>query len=136
MNIKEAELRARKREASIRWKQRQCFIQRGVRDMLKHYDMKDLNFEQRLAMMSEELDELRAAETPEDRVDALIDLLVFTVGTIELAGVDLQKAFNTVMEANMAKVPGTVTRDGITGQDLIKPDGWVAPDHTGNTGGL
>ena len=90
----------------------------------------------RVAFLQEELDELRAAETAEDVVDAVIDLCVVAIGTLHAFGVDAREAWQRVQEANMAKVPGQnqsrPNRFGLP--DLIKPDGWQAPDHAGNTG--
>ena len=93
-------------------------------------------YEFRVAFLQEELDELRAARTAEDAVDAVIDLCVVAVGTLHAFGVDAREAWRRVQEANMAKVPGSnpsrPNRFGLP--DLVKPDGWLAPDHTGNTG--
>jgi predicted HAD superfamily Cof-like phosphohydrolase len=93
-------------------------------------------YEFRMAFLQEELDELRSAETAEDVVDAVIDLCVVAVGTLHAFGVDAREAWRRVQEANMAKSPGSnPNRPNKFGlPDLIKPDGWQAPDHSGNTG--
>jgi predicted HAD superfamily Cof-like phosphohydrolase len=93
-------------------------------------------YEFRVAFLQEELDELRAAKTAEDAVDAVIDLCVVAVGTLHAFGVDAREAWRRVQEANMAKVPGqNPSRPNAFGlPDLVKPDGWLAPDHSGNTG--
>ncbi|MEE4247098.1 MAG: nucleoside triphosphate pyrophosphohydrolase family protein [Kangiellaceae bacterium] len=88
--------------------------------------------------MEEELSEygaaLAAGDT-EDVVDALIDLTVFALGTLAIAGVDIQEAWDEVHMANMAKERGVKPgRENSGGWDLIKPEGWSAPKHDGNTG--
>jgi Phosphoribosyl-ATP pyrophosphohydrolase len=72
----------------------------------------------------------------EEVVDALIDICVVAIGTLDLFGVDGQKAWDTVLKANMSKEVGIkASRPNPLGlPDLIKPSGWVAPDHKGNTG--
>jgi hypothetical protein len=86
----------------------------------------------------EELDEFDEAITennPEKVVDALIDLCVVAIGTLDLAGVDSKKAWDTVQYANMKKQRGeNSTRPGSMGFDLVKPPNWVPPSHLGNTG--
>ncbi len=86
--------------------------------------------------LAEEMEELRLASSPEDKVDALIDLCVIAIGTLDLFGVDALAAWQKVMNANMQKQPGrNAKRPGSFGiPDLIKPDGWEPPDHQGNTG--
>lgn len=90
------------------------------------------------AMMQEELDEYYAALTQGSSmevVDSLIDLTVFALGTLAIAGVDIQEAWDEVHLANMAKERGTKsTRPDSEGWDLIKPDDWKEPDHGSNTG--
>lgn len=94
----------------------------------------------RLALLKEEMDELEKAiidNSPEDTVDALIDLLYVALGTLDLARVDTQKAWDAVHQANMAKLRGTKPgREASGGFDVYKPNGWVAPSHEGNHGAL
>jgi hypothetical protein len=88
--------------------------------------------------MEEELSEYGAALAAGDAegvVDSLIDLTVFALGTLAIAGVDIQEAWDEVHIANMSKERGTkVGREQSKGWDLIKPDNWSAPEHAGNTG--
>ena len=74
----------------------------------------------------------------EEIVDGLIDLCVFAIGTLDVFGVDTKAAWDRVYEANTDKTPGVKpgrpNKFGLP--DLIKPDGWVAPDHAGNHGSL
>ena len=43
---------------------------------------------------------------PEEMIDGLIDLCVIAIGTLDIAGVDADKAWEEVLEANMAKEVG------------------------------
>lgn len=90
----------------------------------------------RMAFLAEELEEMRSASSPEDVVDALVDLCVVAVGTLHAFGVDARRAWDAVHRKNMAKVPGSnprrPNRFGLP--DLIKPEGWTAPSHAGNVG--
>ncbi|NNK82865.1 MAG: hypothetical protein HKO92_07060 [Flavobacteriaceae bacterium] len=93
----------------------------------------------RLSMIREELDETDEAfinSDPEEVVDGIIDLLVFAIGTLEIFGVDAEKAWNEVYKANIVKTPGVKeSRPNPFGfPDLIKPEGWRAPSHKGNHG--
>lgn len=83
----------------------------------------------RCAAMLEELHEYRTAETLVDQYDALLDLIVFAVGTLERHGFPLLKGFEKVMEANMAKELGqNGEKRGGFKRDLVKPAGWTAPE--------
>ena len=96
----------------------------------------------RLKFLQEELDETRAAaildKNPEEIVDGLIDLCVVAIGTLDAFGVDAQKAWEEVHNANMAKERGVKeSRPNPLGlPDLIKPEGWKGPNHVDNTGYL
>lgn len=92
----------------------------------------------RLRFLVEELFEgieALMSNEPAKFVDAMIDLIVVASGTLSIGGVDGQKAWNEVRRANMSKVrQANPTRSGSGGADLIKPDGWVEPNHQGNLG--
>lgn len=93
----------------------------------------------RFNFLQEELNEGRdaiAAGNSEEIVDSLIDLVVVAVGTLDLYGVDFDRAWNEVLLANMNKRVGVKeSRPNAFGlPDLIKPEGWVAPSHAGNHG--
>ena len=93
-----------------------------------HLDPDEKRF--RLVGMREELDEYEDAESLEDELDALVDLVVWALGTAERHGFHLfNEAFRRVDRANRQKIPGTTERAGGTHEtDLYKPPGWTAPD--------
>lgn len=78
----------------------------------------------RVSWMLEEIAELLRAKTIEDQVDALTDLMVFTVGTFTYMGLEPEKFMKIVMAANMSKIGenGKVLRNA-QGK-IIKPDDW------------
>ena len=95
----------------------------------------------RVDFLKEELMETQDALTNNDAeeiVDGLIDLCVFAIGTLDVFGVDANKAWDQVYEANMVKSPGV--KEGRPNPfglpDLIKPEGWKSPSHEGNHGNL
>ena len=95
----------------------------------------------RLGMMQEELDETKEAFKLKDApgmVDGIIDLCVFAIGTLEVFGVDAQKAWDEVYKANMSKEVGIKEgRPNPLGlPDLVKPEGWTGPNHEGNHGNI
>jgi predicted HAD superfamily Cof-like phosphohydrolase len=85
-----------------------------------------------LSLIKEEYKELRDAVKAKDEVetlDALIDIMVVTVGAAHAMGYDAEGAWNEVMKTNFAKIDpetGFVKRrdDG----KILKPEGWKAPE--------
>lgn len=77
-------------------------------------------------------DEFKAALASNDRVeqlDALIDILVVTIGAIHSGGFDAEGAWKEVMNTNFAKIDkdtGKVRKreDG----KVLKPLGWEPPN--------
>jgi predicted HAD superfamily Cof-like phosphohydrolase len=110
----------------------------GVHPVIDKMDDETLAkfLEFRINFLQEELDELRRAEGAEDVVDALIDLCVVAIGTLDGFGVDSHRAWDEVLDANMKKETGVkASRPNPLGlPDLIKPEGWTAPSHEGNHG--
>jgi predicted HAD superfamily Cof-like phosphohydrolase len=110
----------------------------GVREVVSKMDANKLTefLEFRIGCLQEELDELKAAQNGDDAVDALIDLSVFAIGTLDLFGIDAEMAWNRVYNANISKEVGIKeARPNPLGlPDLIKPVGWVAPTHKDNIG--
>jgi predicted HAD superfamily Cof-like phosphohydrolase len=76
-----------------------------------------------------ELKEALDAKDPVEQLDALIDILVVTIGAIHSAGFDAEGAWKEVMRTNFAKI------DKVTGKvrkredgKVLKPLGWTAPE--------
>lgn len=112
----------------------------GVHEKVDSFDNEKLKklLEFRIAFLDEELTELKTATTPEDVVDALIDLCVVAIGTMDLFKVDSQKAWREVLRANLDKEVGIKSgRPNELGlPDLYKPRHWVGPSHMDNYGTL
>ena len=83
-------------------------------------------------LIEEEFNELTIAEIANDQVeqlDALVDILVVTIGAIHSMGADAEGAWKEVMRTNFAKIDkdtGKVRKreDG----KVLKPVGWTAPN--------
>lgn len=110
----------------------------GVREVVSKFDANKLDtyLTFRANFLQEELDELKTAKNADDAVDALIDLCVVAIGTLDAFGVDAYTAWDRVHKANMNKEVGIKeSRPNPLGlPDLIKPEGWTAPTHVDNTG--
>lgn len=94
----------------------------------------------RMQLLREEFEETWTAflnGDPEEWVDGHVDLLVIALGNLYLAGVDVEKAWKEVFRANMSKVRGVKPgRENSGGFDVMKPEGWQAPNHEKNHGRL
>jgi predicted HAD superfamily Cof-like phosphohydrolase len=85
-----------------------------------------------LSLIEEEHKELKdaiAANDTVEQLDALIDILVVTIGAIHSAGFDAEGAWKEVMRTNFAKIDketGKVRKreDG----KVLKPLGWNPPN--------
>ena len=85
-------------------------------------------------LINEEHQELLEATLTDNRIeqlDALIDILVVTIGALHSMGADAEGAWKEVMMTNFAKIDrdtGKVRKreDG----KVLKPTGWVPPDLT------
>lgn len=110
----------------------------GVNAKVREFDANKLaEFLQfRISFLQEELDEMKAATNGDDVVDALIDLCVVAIGTLDAFDVDSHSAWQRVHDANMNKEVGIKpSRPNPLGlPDLIKPEGWTAPTHVDNIG--
>jgi len=90
------------------------------------------NYKMYLGLIDEEYGELVDAVMADDKVeqlDALVDILVVTMGAIRAAGWDGEAAWVEVMKTNFAKIDfetGKVRKreDG----KVLKPQGWTAPE--------
>ena len=84
------------------------------------------------SLIEEEVNEFAeaiAANDPVEQLDALIDILVVTIGAIHSMGADAEGAWKEVMKTNFAKIDsetGKVRKreDG----KVLKPLGWTAPE--------
>lgn len=110
----------------------------GVNTKVRQFDKEKLQqfLQFRIKFLEEELDELKLADNGDDVVDALIDLCVVAIGTLDAFDVNSREAWARVHEANMAKEVGIkASRPNPLGlPDLIKPEGWTAPTHKDNVG--
>jgi hypothetical protein len=84
-----------------------------------------------VSLIEEEAGELAEAIKAHDQVetlDALIDILVVTIGALHSMGSDAEGAWKEVMATNFAKIgeDGKVRKreDG----KVLKPVGWTPPD--------
>jgi predicted HAD superfamily Cof-like phosphohydrolase len=85
-----------------------------------------------LQLIGEEVSELMgacAADNKVEQLDALIDIVVVTIGAIHSMGADAEGAWKEVMQTNFAKIDretGKVRKreDG----KVLKPVGWVSPN--------
>ena len=85
-----------------------------------------------VSLIEEEANELADAIRAHDQLetlDALVDILVVTIGAIQSMGSDAEGAWKEVMSTNFAKIDketGLVRKreDG----KVLKPVGWVPPD--------
>ena len=92
----------------------------------------EANYKMYLDLIREETDELEEAIQDNDKVeqlDALIDILVVTMGAVRAAGWDGEAAWKEVMDTNFAKIDPTTGKvrkreDG----KVLKPEGWQAPE--------
>jgi len=100
----------------------------------RHLDAEELTF--RMTCLQEELDEFSDAALLADQFDALLDLMVFTIGTMLRMGLPVDEGFRRVMAANCQKQLATTSAASKRGfaLDLVKPAGWTAPDLTDLTG--
>jgi predicted HAD superfamily Cof-like phosphohydrolase len=85
-----------------------------------------------LKLIKEEFTELQVAlldADPVEQLDALVDILVVTIGALHSAGYNAEGAWKEVMKTNFAKIDsetGKVRKreDG----KVLKPVGWVPPN--------
>jgi predicted HAD superfamily Cof-like phosphohydrolase len=110
----------------------------GVREVVNKFDANKLAeyLQFRVNFLQEELDELKHSDNADDVVDALIDLCVVAIGTLDAFDVNAYTAWDRVHTANMNKQVGIKeSRPNPLGlPDLIKPEGWTAPTHADNGG--
>lgn len=110
----------------------------GVNSIVREFDKEKLQafLEFRIRFLQEELDEMRDAKSAEDVTDALIDLCVVAIGTLDTLDIDADLAWDRVHEMNMQKEVGVKASrpNPLNLPDLIKPAGWEPPSHKDNVG--
>lgn len=82
----------------------------------------ETNYQQKLLyfkLIEEEFNELKSAGSALEELDALIDILVVTIGALHSGGFDAEGAWNEVIRSNMSKI------DPTTGKVLKRSDGKV-----------
>ena len=110
-----------------------CNMAYNITKMHKHYDMQQIGedvtrqkdfLKFRKDFLQEEIDELTLAidsNDADDVVDSIISLLFVGITTLDLLGVDVNKAWKEVFGCEHE-------------QDLAKPDGCVVSNHIDNLG--
>ena len=92
----------------------------------------EANYKMYLGLIDEEVGELVDAVAANDRVeqlDALVDILVVTMGAIRAAGWDGAGAWEEVMRTNFAKIdPDTGKVRKREDGKVLRPEGWKAPE--------
>ena len=92
----------------------------------------EANYKMYLSLIDEEVAELVEAVAANDKVeqlDALVDILVVTIGAIRAAGWDGEAAWKEVMDTNFAKIdPDTGKVIKRADGKVLKPEGWKAPE--------
>jgi len=90
------------------------------------------NYDMYLGLIDEEYGELVEAviaKNPIEQLDALIDILVVTVGAIRAGNMDGEGAWKEVMKTNFAKIdPDTGKVRKREDGKVLKPDGWKEPE--------
>ena len=94
----------------------------------------EANYKMYLDLIREEVGELEDAIADNDRIeqlDALIDILVVTIGAVRAGGMNAEGAWKEVMDTNFAKIDPN-TGKVIKREDgkVLKPEGWKAPELT------
>lgn len=128
---------------SINWPldMRKMHDKYGIGKVINEMDVSTLSafIRFRSECIQEEVDEFNdaiKANDAEEMVDALIDICVFAIGTLDVMDVDANEAWDKVLKANMNKSVGIKEgRPNPLGlPDLMKPTDWIAPEHSENHG--
>lgn len=80
-------------------------------------------------LIVEEFQELNNSTSSVDQLDALIDIIVVSIGAMHSMGVDAEDAWKEVMNSNFAKIDWETKKvrkreDG----KILKPEGWKPPE--------
>lgn len=107
----------------------------GMRDD----DLTEDVLDYRMSLFEEETQETIGAwrtKNPEELIDGHIDTIVIAMGNLAIFGVNFDEAFEEVMRANMSKERGKRRPTDPDNSSIVKPERWVAPDHSDNHGEL
>lgn len=79
-------------------------------------------------LIDEEVQELKDAKTQLEQLDALLDIIVVSIGAIHSMGADAEGAWTEVINSNYAKIDWSTKKvrkreDG----KVLKPEGWQPP---------
>ena len=115
----------------------------GVHDVIQKMDSTSFRefVKFRVNCIQEEVTETNDAVLLQDKeeiVDGLIDVIVFSMVTLNELGIDANKAWDEVLQANLAKKVG-MKKERINNfgfPDLIKPTDWKKTNHNFNYGKL
>lgn len=91
------------------------------------YDQKQFDLYKNL--IAEEFQELNNSTSSVDQLDALIDIIVVSIGAMHSMGVDAEESWKEVMNSNFAKIDWKTKKvrkreDG----KILKPEGWKPPE--------
>ena len=110
-----------------------CNMFKKITEMHDHFNIthNHIQFTQaekdfRTLAMIEEVNEYMNAESKAEELDALVDVVIFALGTAERQGMleVFKSAYLRVMDANCKKkVGGNLKRNNFQ-IDLVKPEGW------------
>jgi len=109
------------------------FLQEELNEAKSAYDTL---LSQETLSLDSDARETQVEKCSDEIVDAMVDLCVVAIGTLNAMGIDAYEAWERVHIANMAKEVGIkASRPNPLGlPDLVKPAGWVAPSHLDNLG--
>lgn len=105
----------------------------------KDEELTEETVDYRMSLLREEYQETDGAHrvnNVEELIDGHVDIIVVALGNLAIFGVNGRKAFDEVMRANMSKEKGKRRESDPDGQSIIKPLGWVGPNHEDNHGQL
>lgn len=82
-----------------------------------------------LNLIKEETQELWDSTTRVGDLDALVDILVVTIGALHSIGADVEGAWREVVGTNQAKInPRTGRVNKREDGKVLKPEGWKPPE--------
>jgi predicted HAD superfamily Cof-like phosphohydrolase len=107
----------------------QAIFMQAADQTLLQFNRKQYNMY--LDLIKEETEELFEAVRSNDRVeqlDALIDIMVVTIGALHSLGVDAEGAWREVLRSNLDKIdPNTNKVIKRSDGKVLKPEGWQPP---------